>query len=50
MAMRTHDLPSGRLKNNFDEFDVTMYQGADGLFEIIFCIPGIEESDMDEGA
>jgi hypothetical protein len=50
MGQRTHNLPSGRLKNDFGEIDEAMFQGVEGPYEIIFCILSIEESDLDEVA
>jgi hypothetical protein len=51
MTLRTHNIPSGRLKNDFGEVDkVDKIQGIEKPWEIIFCIPGIEKSDLDEVA
>jgi hypothetical protein len=44
MALRTHNLPSGRLKKDFGEVDEAMFQGVEGLFELIFCIPCMEKA------
>jgi hypothetical protein len=50
MALRIHNLPSGRIKNDFGEVDEAMFQGVEGPFALIFCILGIENNDMDEVA
>jgi hypothetical protein len=34
----------------FDEVDETMFQGVEKQFKLIFCIQGIEKSDLDEVA
>jgi hypothetical protein len=39
MALRTHNLPSGRLKYDFDEVDEAMFQGVDGPSERILGHP-----------
>jgi hypothetical protein len=36
MALRTYNLPSGRLKNDFGEFDEAMIQGVERPWELIF--------------
>jgi hypothetical protein len=46
MTMRTHNPTSGRLKKKFGEFDKAMIQGVERPSEIIFCILGIEKSDV----
>jgi hypothetical protein len=38
IALRNHNLPSGRLKNDNDEVDEAMFQGVDGPCELIFLI------------
>jgi hypothetical protein len=49
MILRTHNLPSGRLKKNyFGEFDEVFFQGVERPCELIFCILRIEKSDLDE--
>jgi hypothetical protein len=40
----------GRLKNEFGEVDEVMSQGAEKLCELIFCILGIERSDLEQHA
>jgi hypothetical protein len=50
MALRTHNLPSGRLKYDFDEVDEAMIQGVEGPSKSILSIPGIEKSDFAEVA
>jgi hypothetical protein len=47
---RTHNLPSGRLKNHFGEVDVAMFQRVERLQEIISYILVIEKSDLAEVA
>jgi hypothetical protein len=48
LGPRTQYLPFGRLKNEFGEFDEAMSQGVERLCELIFCILGIEKSELDE--
>jgi hypothetical protein len=50
MALRTHNLPPGRLKNDIDEVDETMFPGVERPYKLIFCIQGSEKSDLDEVA
>jgi hypothetical protein len=50
IALTTHNLPSVRLKNDFGEDDEAMFQGFERPYEFIFCIVGIEKSDLDEVA
>jgi hypothetical protein len=50
MALRTHNLPSGRLKNDFREFDEAMFQGVERPFELILWNMDIEKSNLDETA
>jgi hypothetical protein len=50
MALRTHNLPSGRLKKDFVEVDDAMNQCAERSCELIFCILLIEKIDLDEVA
>jgi hypothetical protein len=38
------------LKNDFGEVEEAMIQGVERPYENIFCILGIEKSDMDEVA
>jgi hypothetical protein len=35
MALRAHNLPSGRLKNDFVEVDEVMFQGVERPYELI---------------
>jgi hypothetical protein len=39
MVLRNTNLPSGRLKNNYDEVDEAKFQGVEGPCELIFYIP-----------
>jgi hypothetical protein len=48
MALRTHNVPSGRLKNDFGEFEETMFQGVERPYEFIFYVLGIQKSDLYE--
>jgi hypothetical protein len=48
MALRTHNLPSGRLKKNFVEVDEAMFQGVERPCEFILCFLGIEKKYLDE--
>jgi hypothetical protein len=50
MTLRSHNLPSGRLRNDFGEVDGAMFQRVEILREIISCILVIEKSDLDEVA
>jgi hypothetical protein len=47
MALRTHYLPSGRLKNDFDEVDA-MFHGVKMYYQLILCILDFEKSDLDK--
>jgi hypothetical protein len=47
MVFKTHNLSSGSLKNVFGDVNKPMYQGIERPCEIIFCILGIEKSDLD---
>jgi hypothetical protein len=38
------------LKNDFGEVDEVMFKGVERRCEIIFCILGIEKSDLDDVA
>jgi hypothetical protein len=42
MALRSHNLPSGRLKNDFVEVEEAMFRGVERPCEIIFYILSIE--------
>jgi hypothetical protein len=48
MALRNHNLPSGRLKIDFGEVNAGMFQGVKRPLELNFCILSIEKSDLDE--
>jgi hypothetical protein len=49
MALRTHNLHSGRIKENvFGEFDEEMFQGVENQCELIFSIFDIEKSGLDK--
>jgi hypothetical protein len=41
MILRTHNLPSGRLKNDVGEVEEAMFHGVGKQTELIFCILGI---------
>jgi hypothetical protein len=38
------------LKNDFGEVDEAIFQGVEMPCEIIFCISGIQKSDLDDVA
>jgi hypothetical protein len=44
--LRTHNLPSGRLRNDFGEIDEAMFQGVNRPYEIIFCNTGIKKKRL----
>jgi hypothetical protein len=46
MALRTHNMPSGRLKKDFGDVDEAMFKGVKRPHDIIYCIVGIEKSDV----
>jgi hypothetical protein len=46
--MRTHNLPSGRLKNDFGEVNEPTFRGVERPCEIIFCILGIKKSELND--
>jgi hypothetical protein len=48
MALGTHNLSSGRLKNYFFEVDESMFQVVEKPCEIVFCILGFEKIDLNE--
>jgi hypothetical protein len=50
IVLRTHNLPSEVLKNDFGKVDETMFKCVEIPFEVIFYIFGIVKSDLDEGA
>jgi hypothetical protein len=50
MALKTNYLPSDRLKNDFREVVEAMFQGVGMPCKFIFCIPGIEISELDDVA
>jgi hypothetical protein len=43
IALRTKNLPSARLKDDFDEVDEAMFEGVEGPCVPIFCISGIKK-------
>jgi hypothetical protein len=43
MALWTHNLPSGVLKNEFGEVDEAIFQGVERTCEHIFGIQGIKK-------
>jgi hypothetical protein len=46
IALRKNNLPSGRLKKDYDEVDEAMIQGVDGPCELIFCIQVILKGEF----
>jgi hypothetical protein len=50
MALRTHNLLSGRLENVFVEVDEAKFQGVEMQCEPIFCNLVIKKSELDEVA
>jgi hypothetical protein len=48
MVVRTHNLPTGLLNNDFFEVDEAIYQGVDSPYELTFCFRRIEKIDLDE--
>jgi hypothetical protein len=48
MALWTHNLTSERKKNDFGEVDEAMFQGVQRPYELIFSIPSIEKSELNE--
>jgi hypothetical protein len=50
MALRTHNVHSGRLKNVFVEIDEAMFQGVEGPCDRVFCILGIRKRYKDKDA
>jgi hypothetical protein len=50
MALKTQNLRSGHLKNDFGKADDAMFQGFKRQCELIFCILGIEKCDLYEFA
>jgi hypothetical protein len=48
MALRNHKLPFGLLNNVFGEVDEEIFQGVQNQYYPIFCIFGIEKSDLDK--
>jgi hypothetical protein len=50
MALKTHNLPSGRIKKDVVEVDEEIVQGVERPCELIFCIQVIEKSDLVEVA
>jgi hypothetical protein len=38
------------LKNDFGEKNKAMFEGVENPFELIYCIEGIEKSELDEVA
>jgi hypothetical protein len=50
VALRTHNLPSGRLKNDFGEVNEVMFQGFERPYDLILCIREMEKSDLDKFA
>jgi hypothetical protein len=49
-VLRTNNLPSGRVKKKIREVDEAKFQVVEGSCELIFCIQGIEKSDLDDDA
>jgi hypothetical protein len=48
MALRTHNLPSGLLKNDFGEVDEVIFQSVERSCELILWILGIEKINLEE--
>jgi hypothetical protein len=48
MALRSHNQPSGRLKNEFGEVDEAIFQDVERPCELFFCIHGVEKNELDE--
>jgi hypothetical protein len=46
MALRTHNVPNGRLKNEFGEVDKAVLLGFEGPCDIVLFILGIEISEL----
>jgi hypothetical protein len=46
MDLRTRNLPSWRLKNDFGEINEAMFQGVEGPYELIFYILGIQKKTI----
>jgi hypothetical protein len=46
MALRTHNLPPGRVKNHFGVVNEAMIRGVERPYELVFCILSIEKSDL----
>jgi hypothetical protein len=49
MALRTDNLPSERLKKDLG-VDEAIFESVERPFELIYCILGIEKSELDEVA
>jgi hypothetical protein len=47
MALRTHNLPSGHLKCDFEDVFDAMFQGVEKPQELIFYLLGNQKSDLD---
>jgi hypothetical protein len=45
--MWNHNLPSGRLKNDYVEVDGAMYEGVERPCELISCILDIQKNELD---
>jgi hypothetical protein len=50
IALRTHNLPSRRLKKDFGEDDEALFQCVELPRELILCFLGIEMINLDEVA
>jgi hypothetical protein len=50
MALRTHNLPSGRLEMRVCEVDEGIFECDERPCEIIFCFLGIQKSELVEVA
>jgi hypothetical protein len=46
MSPRTHNPPSGRLRNDFFEVDKEMFQTMENPFELILCVLCIGRIEM----
>jgi hypothetical protein len=48
MALITHNLHSGRLKNDFGEVEEAMFQSVERTSEVILCILSFEKMKVEE--
>jgi hypothetical protein len=50
MALITHNRLLNILVNDFSEVDEAMFKVVKGLFQLNFCIPSVEKSDLEQVA